>query len=272
MVDRGISQMARRLRQSVGRFVTRDALYKRHLLTFFDVFKRNGWPAVIFGGTLRDLLLHGSAEQPRDVDVVVDVPSIDTLMEVFSASVKRRTRYGGLHLYVGAWPVDLWPLTSTWAFQDGRVRNLGFCSLPSTTFLNVEAVAVDLWPQPLHGRRIYERGFFDAVSNRTLDVNWADNPFPELCVVRSLVTAAKLDFSISPRLRQYIVDHGRRMSAHDLEVVQTKHYGKPRCPGVEVKAWIGVLERGDAAGGVSFRIPVDKAVQLSLWEDWVPSC
>ena len=62
--------------------------------------------------------------------------------------------------------------------------------MPKTTFLNVEAVAVELNPRPTRSRKLYESGFFEGVATETIEINLEENPFPDLCVARSLLTAA----------------------------------------------------------------------------------
>lgn len=88
--------------------------------------------------------------------------------------------------------------------------------MPKTTFLNVEAAAVEL--ATVHGksRRIYTHGFFEALADRTLEINFEENPFPALCVVRALITAARLQFLIGPKLSKYLVHYGRIFSGEEL--------------------------------------------------------
>ncbi len=96
----------------------------------------------------------------------------------------------------------------------------------------------------VHGRlgerRIYsgDDQFFRAIIDRVIEVNRVENPFPELCVVRSLVLARELGFSLGPRLIQYIAEHGPHLTAPVLEAVQQRHYGSVRVPGAGLAEWI----------------------------------
>ena len=81
----------RGLRELFGRFVMSKAAYKHPLLGFFHDLRDAQLPAVVFGGTLRDLVVKGSAEQPRDVDVVVDTPSLSAIESLFRQYIKKRT-------------------------------------------------------------------------------------------------------------------------------------------------------------------------------------
>jgi hypothetical protein len=61
-----------------------------------------------------------------------------------------------------------------------------------------------------------------------VEINLEDNPFPSLCVVRSLLTAQRLRFSLGPRLVRYILHYGKLIPLEELEAVQMPHYGKVR--------------------------------------------
>lgn len=272
MADVSNDKLTAELRERAGRFIRARAHYKGHLLEFFTVLRNLQWRSVIFGGTLRDLMTYGSAQQPRDVDIVVDVPAADTVAQALRSYVTKRNRFGGLHLSVGGWPIDVWPLSSTWAFRVAGFQTPTFDQLPQTTFLNVEAVAVELWPEGKgQARRIYENVFFQALRSKTIDINFEENPFPELCVIRSLITGARLDFSLAPRLSHYVRVHGKALSEKDLERIQVEHYGKVRTLGSVMKSWVDTICT-DIDRDAPFRLPVSRPQQLSLWEDWNPAC
>lgn len=260
------------LRGRFGRFVTSHSRYKHPLLAFFQTLRDAQLPAVVFGGTLRDLVVKGSSEQPRDVDVVVDTPSLAAIELLFRNYIKKQTRFGGLHLNVELWPIDIWPLPRTWALRDRDPAGVSFADLPNTTFLDVEAVAAEIWPASGHPRRIFGERFFSAIERRTLGINHAANPFPELCVVRALISAARLDFRLSESLVNYVITAGADLSPRDLEVIQSSHYGKVRCEGSTMWSWINYLAREVDRTDGSVRLPVARPMQLGLWRDWDPSC
>jgi hypothetical protein len=104
----------------------------------------------------------------------------------------------------------------------------GFESLPYTTFFNLEAVAIEVWPrQRGTARRIFsgDDQFFRGILNRELELNRPENPFPSLCVVRSLIMGIRLGYCFGPKLTEYLREHGQRLTAGELEQVQLKHYG-----------------------------------------------
>jgi len=234
--------------------------------------------AVFFGGTLRSLLVsrrfYGRPGRPRDVDIVVAGTTLQTLKERFGELVMRETRFGGLHIHRKNWQFDLWPLHRTWAFVNDNVHNPGFAALPFTTFFNLEAIAVDVWPMSGRARRIYsgDDQFFDGILEKTLEINREENPFPTLCVVRSLVMAAALDFAIGPKLARYIVREGTGIQRDELEDVQREHYGAVRRHGKTLKEWINrIAECHSRDENASVRLSLQR--QLRLWpEDDASPC
>ena len=218
---------------------------------FLETIRANRWPAVFFGGTLRSLLVdrvfHDRRGRPRDLDIVFRGPELASLREAFGPLIARETRFGGLQLRTGDWQFDVWPLDQTWAIREDGVSRPGFEYLPRTTFLNIEAVAVDVWPTD-GDRRIYagDDGFFRAILSREVEINRPENPFPELCVVRSLLMAHDLGFRIGPELARFIDRHGSRMDLPCFDRVQMKHYGHVRIPSATFRSWVE-----DHAAGIS---------------------
>src|ERR1035438_6552739 len=155
------------LQDHVSQFLSSKARLKAPLISFLRRFSERRLPAVIFGGTLRDLMVHGPTTEPRDIDVVVDGASIEDLTNLFQDVVVRRTRFGGLHLNVKGWMVDVWPLSDTWALRELRIGSRDFQALTRTTFLNVEAVVIDLTNRRRNGRQIYSSGFFEAIDRKS---------------------------------------------------------------------------------------------------------
>lgn len=218
----GTELLSRRLTE----FVSRPTRWRPAIRLLRDRLQGSGWATYVFGGTLRDILLHSAWFPPRDLDLVVDGVALPELEDRLEQYIVRRTRFGGLHLLVDKLPVDIWPLDTTWAFRERYVAQANPSELPKTTFLNVEAIVAELFPRPGRGRRIYDGGFFGALSRRLLDINLEPNPFPALCVVRAIVMGSKLNFAFSPRLVDYIKIHSLRLSWSDLESAQYGHYGR----------------------------------------------
>src|SRR5215831_14168139 len=111
--------LKKRLLQEVRRFYSWDkSEWKRPIVETLRDLRIGDIHAVLFGGTLRTLLLSrladGTPGRPRDVDIVVAGLSIDALRRRFQPIISRETRFGGLQLRRREWQFDVWPLTQTW--------------------------------------------------------------------------------------------------------------------------------------------------------------
>jgi hypothetical protein len=268
-----LSQLKSRLLKDVSYLCRRaDRLWSQPIVKTLREIRGPDMQAVFFGGTLRSLLISRLYEKrlgrPRDVDIVVAGTSIEALRERFREIIARETRFGGLHLSRMNWHFDLWPLHRTWAFVKDNRLEPDFSALPSTTFFNLESIAVDVWPTPGCSRNIYsgDDQFFDGILSKTLEINREENPFPSLCVVRSLLMAAGIDFAIGPRLVRYIASHGGGIALDELEEIQRKHYGAIRQVGLTLQEWIKrIIEFHVKNPDTSFRLPLHR--QQTLWPE-----
>ncbi|MFZ0181476.1 MAG: hypothetical protein WAL84_16645, partial [Candidatus Dormiibacterota bacterium] len=222
-----------------------------------------GFDGVIFGGTLRDLMVNGASTGPRDIDVVVDGASVGDLAQVFQDVLVRKNRFGGLHLNVSGWLVDVWPLSETWALKELPVAGKDFESLTRTTFLNVEAVTIDLAVRR-GARQIHASGFFEAMKTKILDINLEENPFPELAAIRALITASKLRFSFSRRLALYVVRQAHTTPLERFVDIQMSHYGFVMFGTETIHDWIRAIQAQARTQSV-ITIPVKEPTQLPLW-------
>ncbi|WP_257461847.1 hypothetical protein [Archangium lipolyticum] len=234
-------QLEELLRGRLNAFIHRTSPWHHAIHSILRRAREHDWRVFVFGGTLRDLLTHPETATPRDLDLVVSGTTSDRLRSVFSSEVMRVTRFGGLHLNLHEQPVDIWTLDSTWAFRERLVAGCDFADLPKTTFLNVEAVVAELTEQPGRPRTVYSQGFFRGIQERQVEINLEHNPFPSLCVVRALITAQRLQFSLGPRLVRFILHHGMRTPLEELEAVQLPHYGHIRLDRHELHSLLGSM-------------------------------
>ena len=236
--NKQIELLKKLLRDEVAFFCSPDgASWRKSISDTISEIREQKWNAVFFGGTLRSLLLsrlnNNKPGRPRDIDIVMSGASLEDMRSSFEPYISRQTRFGGLQLKRVNWQFDVWPLKETFAFKEQGVDSPTFSALPSTTFFNVEAVAVEIWPKRGHARRIFsgDDQFFRGITTRTIEINREENPFPELCVVRALVMAANLRWKVGPRLLSYLGNHSAAMSPTVFEAIQEKHYGKIQWPG-----------------------------------------
>lgn len=270
--DVAIFMLKQLLLREVARFYKCDGrAWKVPVVSTLRELRETNLQAVFFGGTLRSLLVErvfgNHFGRPRDVDIVVSGSSVEILRSTFKDIISRETRFGGLQLRRDNWQFDVWPLHKTWSFVHEGIVDPEFSLLPETTFFNMEAIAVEVWPRPGRPRRIFsgDEQFFEGLLSRTLEINQATNPFPSLCVLRSLVMAASLGFRIGPGLANYITEHGRSMTAADFDALQIKHYGCRRHYGESLVSWVEYVSELYLHGETrQIRLPGE---QLQFWED-----
>jgi hypothetical protein len=251
------------LRSRFSQFLGSRSKFRAPLLSTIRQLTQRKLNAVIFGGTVRDLMVQGQAARPRDVDIVVDGASTGDLEKIFHRFLVRKTRFGGLHLNVQGWNVDVWPLAETWALKNLSIANRDFEALTRTTFLNVEAAVIGLSTE--RGvRPVHAHGFFEGMKDRQLDINLEENPFPELATVRTLITAHKLNYSLSKRLARYVVHYTHKTPTEQLVHVQFAHYGSARFGRDVLHNWARVV-RTQVASQPVIRIPIFKPAQMLLW-------
>ncbi len=214
------------LRTRLSRFLTHPAAWKEDLRVIVEAFREHKWEAVVFGGILRDIALYGPSERPRDVDIVANCSSSELASWLSSFPVKR-TRFGGFRVRVHKWDFDIWALQDTWAFTTTHMEPT-FANLPKTTFFNIEGIAAQLNTTAGQKRALYSFGFAEAIASKVLDINFEPNPFPQLCVIRGLLTATRHNLLLSPKLARYITRHADRSEIAEIMHVQVGHYGVAR--------------------------------------------
>lgn len=267
-----INLLKKLLRNEVASFCRRDnTRWRLSVSKTIEEIRKRDWRAVFFGGTLRSLLLsrlnNNEPGRPRDIDIVMSGASIHDLQDSFQRYISRKTRFGGLQLKRIDWHFDVWPLEETYAFKERSIESPSFKDLPSTTFFNIEAIAMEVWPSgPQREVFAYDDQFFRGIIHRTIEINFEQNPFPELCVVRALVMAANLQWKIGPRLLSYLGRYGPNMSPVDFEEVQRKHYGHIQWPAVLFKRSMRVVHdalQRQEKGSVELIEPS----QLTFWPE-----
>lgn len=237
MASQLLAPNANIVRRKMRQFLTdRRPKFRRELIEKLSMVKSASFSAWSLGGFPRDL--SSTNRIPRDIDIVVDgIDPVDAV-ERWGGTLIRETRFGGVHARIGLWPIDVWSLSQTWAFREGLVPFRGIDDLPKTTCFNIEAIAVELYPgSKFGGRRIVEHGFYEAMSRRLIEINLEDNPFPQLCVVRAVVFANRLQFALGPRLIAYLSHHMSKYDNEELVDVQVRHYGRVILQRAQMERW-----------------------------------
>jgi hypothetical protein len=226
MARSGRQDPVQTLRSRFAEFVGHRGSPLDDLLAIVRLVRERGWTVFAFGGVPRGVFDVGRLYHPRDLDLVVEDEHFANFEAAFAKHVARRNRFGGLNLRVGNLAVDAWPLRATWAFREGHISTASFASLPKTTFLNVDAVVIEVAARKGKSRRLYEAGFFRSWQDQTLDVNLVPNPFPALCLVRALHIARRYGFKISSRLGFHLWELLHNIPSRELFEAQLTHYGR----------------------------------------------
>lgn len=263
---------------TTGRYVDREI--KRSVQEVIGIVTAAGWDAYIVGGTIRDLVLGprivgSAAHGARDIDIVLVGVEFVEMKKEFDHLYVRDTRFGGLHLIdrkPEGWGVqfDIWALEQTWAFNIKPVP-VNISSFPQTPFLNLDSIAVEVSGRRGMPRQIFEDGFIDGINTRTIEINFEPNPYPDICLVRALIMAAKLQYAIGPKLLDFVLRRARATSINQLMAAQRSHYGTDRCSAEELSRWIQTLKTFEKAGLRESRIEILFERQLELWNNYPDS-
>jgi len=214
------------LRQKFADFVSNRNPGVLSVLHTLQTMRMRGWTAFVFGGIPRGVFDDGRRYRPRDLDLVFDDEHFGYFESAFEHCLERRNSYGGLRLRINDMAVDAWPLSATWAFREGLVKNPSFEKLPSTTFLNIDGVIVEAVAPRFKKRRVYEAGFFAGWNERTLDINLRENPHPGICVARTFHISKRYGFKVSHRLSMYLWQVLVTRPLAEVETAQASHYGR----------------------------------------------
>ena len=271
-----ISELKKQLLQDVSSLCRRkDRIWSIPITDMINDLRMSNTQAVLFGGTLRSLLLSrlqtGKFGRPRDIDIVISGMSLDQLREHFQKHITRETRFGGFHMKRSHWQFDIWPLEYTMAFREKKIKSPRFEELPDTTFFNLEAIAIDAWTPKGHSRSIYSGNnqFFNGLIDRTLEINYEDNQFPALCVVRALILASDTGFAIGPKLVKYLATMGTSVTDAELETAQLKHYNRMRYDIGTLREWIKYIANS-LQQGYQDPILLPSLPQMTFWPENEP--
>lgn len=181
------------------------------------------WSAFLVGGALRDAAFGRGQKAPRDIDIVFCDVQLKELADEFNDfSFVRNTSLGGLRLKYQDVLLDIWPLEETFVAgknnEPTRIQDI-----PKHAFLNIEAIAIEVSSVKHSRRRVVESGFTEAVQSATLEINFEQNPFPEICILRAFRSCIALNLSLGRRFTRYV--RRQRWDLDRLAEAQDWHYG-----------------------------------------------
>jgi len=198
-------------------------------LFFNNVLKKRFWEEIIcktnsyiFGGVIVDFLNKNSNH--RDIDIVVENLTEKHLEELKKYRFQRNS-FGGYKITIDNLNIDLWLLNNTWAIKRNNYLNFDlFKLLPSTAFFSSTAIIYAIKEKKLY----YKDSFIQSILNKKIDIIFEENPYPELCIVKSYQYYLE-KYKFSSQLEEYIIKNFiKKQSA--LEQIQMKHYGFVKYP------------------------------------------
>lgn len=227
MADSRIQELENELRARLRRFVGDKSKWCAPRHQALQKIRESERYAFLLGGAVRDILLSQKPNSlvPRDLDIVLGYAPVKKVAASFPDCRRKWNCYGGVSIEIKDWSLDIWSLQKTWAFQKKHVEGKSFRDLTKTTFLDIEAVAVELFSRKGQKRTIYSNGFFEAILNKTIEINLEDNPNPRTCIIRALRLAKKFKFAIGPKLAKYIVRHTNQIGIEELAKAYRLRYG-----------------------------------------------
>lgn len=226
MADLQIESLKKTVRNCLSEFVNDNSSWRHHPVhEVLKEIRQLRESTFLCGGAIRDILLSGRSFAPRDLDIIFVYTSKNKIESLLKSYKSQRTKFGGFSIKVRDWNLDLWPLFETWAFKKQLVKGISIADFPKTTFLDVDAVAVELFTKKGRTRRIFSKGFFEAILNKTIEINFEENPYPAICIVKSLVIADRYKFALGPKIIRYIEYYSRQIEIEELLETCKVRYG-----------------------------------------------
>jgi hypothetical protein len=177
-------------------------------------------PVALVGGAPRDWSL---GLQPRDIDIVVDGDD-RRMTEALGGISATRTSLGGVRFSVDAVDCDVWTVRKTWALMERRCSlPLELASVPRTSFLNVDAVAVEVRSWTVH-----DSGFQEGFARGVLDLNFEPNPRPAACIAHAISVSSRYGLRFGDALSAYVLGFSQKRGRwQDIIEEYTKRYARP---------------------------------------------
>lgn len=162
----------------------------------------------LFGGAPRDVAFVG-ARAVGDIDIFVK-GAFDPDVVSAMARHSRRTNFGGYRLLIGRHDVDIWELSSSYAFRFQSNSAITVGGLLNSVCFTTDGLAISLLTRKVTVSEHFERAFRD----RILDFVCVPTEPSILVSVRAARLLVKLDLAPSDRLRVFLQTefekHGRR--------------------------------------------------------------
>jgi hypothetical protein len=187
----------------------------------------DNYDCYVFGGIIVDYIQGKNSH--RDIDIVVN--GFDNKLNTYIQTLNgKKNSFGGFKIEINKLLIDIWPIEKTWAFK--RNRTLEFflpMQLPSTSFFNATSIIFSISEKKLY----WNESFIKYISEKKIDILFEENPYPELCIVKT-VDYLKDGCEISSNLKKYI-NQFLDIKLDKIDDIQFKHYGYLKYPKEEIK-------------------------------------
>lgn len=170
---------------------------------FFRQNKNDLIEVALFGGAIRDMFLFGYISKESDLDFVVKCDKY-VLKKVIEKYNPKENKFGGFRFEFGGRVIDIWSLSETWAIKKGFVSNNdGMMDLLATTFFNVDAAYYRIFEETL----ICSKKFREGILEKSLDVNFEENPSPKSIYKRIEKFSSSKNFELKSSVKDYLCKH-----------------------------------------------------------------
>lgn len=172
----------------------------------------------IFGGVILDIISGSKTHRDIDVTVIKLNNEVLDLIEEFNGV---RNSFGGYKISIDDMIFDIWEMSQTWLVKKNNTLNFDLINfLPSTVFFNSQAVLFSMNTNEL----FYNKSFLNFLYKKKIEITNPDNPFPELCIIKSYEYYLK-GFLLTPKLKDYLIKY-YPLKKNLLDKIQLKHYNK----------------------------------------------
>lgn len=176
----------------------------------------------LIGGVLREYKDYGKIKKLRDIDIVIDIKSMDSWNNILKKYNPGRNKFDGYKIECSNLIVDIWSISECWAYRENIIK----CdpakyveNLPQTVFLNMDSIVYDM-----RNDRWFDKIYRAAKDRGILDVVLEDNPHLELNILRAIILKERYHMVFSEKLISIIKRYNTAELCKKLLVIQEKRY------------------------------------------------
>lgn len=185
------------------------------------LIRDRGWNAVAYGDFVRDLAI-GRSLTPV-IDISVDCGDKEEMFSLLSKYVVKRISPGGVRIEYNKMVFNVYYVNETPELVQKDVCDRNLPKLCSNLLLDIDAIAVTLWPKKGSNIRNvynYER-FWESHEKKVIGLCSIQQKFPEDLIAKPLVMAKKLGYTLDHKVIQFFVA-SRKIDAEQAFAAQKK--------------------------------------------------